>query len=177
MEKALGQFDSIFTSQFPNHKSFYLYFFFLAEPVCCFHVTLDYRISFCIRGSNHNIFVIKTFWAVMNLVFSNLGNRPKLVNISLLCWMLCPSFFINTFVYLTSNGKLLSKLSNLVCHFLSTRSVISFWLIFTYVFIYFEPFIDMFRSVDKPLVVLDCSGRATICCSSFTSSRQAVDCF
>ena len=29
--------------------------------VCCFYVTLDYRIDICIRGSNYNIFDIKTF--------------------------------------------------------------------------------------------------------------------
>jgi hypothetical protein len=32
----------------------------MAEPVCCFHVTLGYKIDFCTRGSNYNIFAIKT---------------------------------------------------------------------------------------------------------------------
>jgi hypothetical protein len=36
-------------------------FFFWQKPVCCFHVTLNCRIDFYIRGSKYNIFVIKTF--------------------------------------------------------------------------------------------------------------------
>jgi hypothetical protein len=34
--------------------------FFMAGPVCCLPVTLDYRIDFYIQGSNYNIFAIKT---------------------------------------------------------------------------------------------------------------------
>jgi hypothetical protein len=43
----------------------------MAEPVCCFRVTLDYKIDFYIPGSNFIIFVIKTFSAAMHMIFSN----------------------------------------------------------------------------------------------------------
>jgi hypothetical protein len=35
--------------------------FFLAVPVCCLNVTLDYRIDIRIQGSNYNIFAVKAF--------------------------------------------------------------------------------------------------------------------
>jgi hypothetical protein len=46
--------------------------FFWQGLFVVFHVTLDYRIDFCIRGSNYNIFAIKTFYAVMNVVIIQL---------------------------------------------------------------------------------------------------------
>jgi hypothetical protein len=41
---------------------------FFGSGSACFFVTLDYRIDIYIQGSNYNIFDIKTFYAVMNLL-------------------------------------------------------------------------------------------------------------
>jgi hypothetical protein len=76
-------YEYIISSVIPNT------IFLLAEPIYCFRVTLDYRMDFCIRGSIYNIFDIKTFKAVMNLVFSNFVIRTRLVCTSLLCWVVC----------------------------------------------------------------------------------------
>ncbi len=39
----------------------FFFFFFFFKVCLFFSVTLDYRIDFYIRGSNYNIFAIKTF--------------------------------------------------------------------------------------------------------------------
>jgi hypothetical protein len=67
-------------------------YFFSSEPVCCFNVTLDYRIYICILRINYNLYCYQNTLNSIEFVVLQLCCVTELDFTSVLCCVLSPTF-------------------------------------------------------------------------------------